>query len=45
MFGTDMHITCGDLTPMYLRSRYNESDAASEVSWVIVWVKPKGLTQ
>ena len=29
----------------YRMTRYNESDAASEVSWVIVWLKPKGLTQ
>lgn len=32
MFGTEVHITCGDLTLFFSKGRYNESDAASEVS-------------
>jgi hypothetical protein len=37
MPGIEWRVTCGDLTLLFCRTaRYNETYAASEVSWVIV---------
>src|SRR3989344_2590874 len=41
MFGTEVLVTCGDLTLLPRKSGYNESDAASEVSWVIVFERKR----